>query len=130
MPGARTFCVGLVLYRNEHVPKAWVLTGCMWAELTPDTMQDMARAEGQWRDQGYRPRLECIELRSAYIVLHTTYIRQLQRAWRRKWRRSMLAWLRARAVTGARRPCLRLSYPRGSTKRGSRAGHQNPTLHQ
>ena len=105
MPRAgRHFCLGLVLYRNAQVPRAWVATGCMWATLTPAAMEDMLLVERQWRSQGYLPRLECMELHSAHIVLHTTFIRKLQRAWRKSWRKKMFAWLRTRRVTGARLP--------------------------
>ena len=112
MEGGRTFCVGLVLYRNAKIPKAWVLTGCMWAELTPATMSDMVRTARQWVSEGYICRLECIALKSSHIVIHTTYIRMLQRAWRRQWRRRIFRWLRTRPITGSRRARIFSSHTR------------------
>ena len=94
----RGFCVAIVLCRNAEMPRGWTMTGCIWPDLTPDTMADMRAALPAWRAMGYDARLELAELTSSAMVLMTPHLRALQRAWRRRWRRRAHAWLRRRPL--------------------------------
>lgn len=103
----RAFCYAVIVYKNEKIAAPWMATGCMWRYLTNHTREDMLKSGREWTLQGYRWRLEWIELKSSYpsyIVIHTPHLRALQRAWRRRWRRRVMAWVRRRAYTGEHLP--------------------------
>ena len=100
----RAFCYAIIVYKNENIAAPWVATGCMWNKWTPGAREDMRQSGRAWTREGYRWRLEWIELRSSCIVIHTHHLRVLQRAWRRQWRKRVMAWIHRRAYTGEHRP--------------------------
>ena len=92
----RNLCLAVVL----PMPGTWILTGSIWGEINAEQQcADLA----MWRAEGYTAELGLLDLTTAPFRILTHHLAQLQRCWRRHWRRRVQAWLRVRQYTGARR---------------------------